>query len=263
MSVNKLPEIREIYIHIASGHKYRLLDIDSGNNAICIQIDENNNNIIPNYYKTLSIINFWEEFKELKSKKSEKKLPEIGVKYSWKHAPQRYFLVIGFFKDKIICIQDRFLDSSDDEALECAELMTLGGFKCVTNFKKWSESLINALYNTKTQAEPVVANKIEGAAHFVDANKKEIKLPWKDVGEEIDNQSIIFVNKAGYARIGEYWNDKIYFLEGDSGEVISHFIDKMYYGRKYCTLTDLINSIESMLSRQYELEERIKKLEGK
>ena len=69
---------------------------------------------------------------------------------------------------------------------------------------------------------------------------------WKDVSEEIDNQSIIFVNKAGYARLAEYWNDKVYFIEGDSGDVKEHCIDKNYYGKKYCTLTDFINSFEQM-----------------
>ena len=69
---------------------------------------------------------------------------------------------------------------------------------------------------------------------------------WKDVSEEIDNQSIIFVNKAGYARLAEYWNDKIYFIEGDSGDVKAHCIDKNYYGKKFCTLTDFVNSFEQM-----------------
>ena len=69
---------------------------------------------------------------------------------------------------------------------------------------------------------------------------------WKDVNEKIDNQSIIFVNKAGYARLAEYWNDKIYFIEGDSGDVRAHCIDKNYYGKKFCTLTDFINSFDQM-----------------
>jgi len=76
---------------------------------------------------------------------------------------------------------------------------------------------------------------------------KEVSI-WKDVSEEIDNQSIIFVNKAGYARLAEYWNDEIYFIEGDgdSGDVRVHCIDQNYYGKKYCTLTDFINSFEQM-----------------
>ena len=79
---------------------------------------------------------------------------------------------------------------------------------------------------------------------------------WKDVNEKIDNQSIIFVNKAGYARLGEYWNDAIYFIEGDSGDVIVHLIDKNYYGKKYCTLTDFVNSFEQMQKDIQELKRK-------
>lgn len=81
---------------------------------------------------------------------------------------------------------------------------------------------------------------------------------WKPVSEEVDNQSIIFINKAGYARLAEAWNDKFYFIEGDAGgrDVRSHMIDKTYYGKKFCTLTDFINDYEK-------LKERLKKLEEK
>lgn len=101
-------------------------------------------------------------------------LPKIGVKYSWKHAPQRYFLVIGFFKDKIICIQDRFLDSSDDEALECAELLTLRSFKAVTNFKKWSDYFSN-LYTSFHRKAKSLINSIESMLSRQDELEERIK----------------------------------------------------------------------------------------
>lgn len=285
------------------------------------------------------------------------KLPEIGVKYSWKHAPQRYFLVIGFFKDQIVCIQDRYLDNTtDDEALECAELMTLAGFKCVTSFKRWSEdnssqatsaentqidevekakeelncfmrandeisygvskesqklgkqyvdlfekaqNLLNALDNIKTQAEPV-DNKIdwseekeinykeinyEGEGYLFKIktgvpstqatsnfgkNKTETKLLWKNVSELPKEDCDLMFNwfgefkhySFGKFNLGEFYhvpqgeNQRLGLVEANLSEYVRKSL-------KYCTLTDLINSIESMLSRQYELEERIKKLEGK
>lgn len=328
------------------------------------------------------------------------KLPEIGVKYSWKHAPQRYSLVVGFLRDKIVCIQDRFLDNTtDDEAIECAELMTLAGFKCVTNFKIWSEdnynqpvsaknaqtnevekakeelrkrlkghdeflysmeenetsaskhkawlretryaaeNLLNALDNIKTQAEPVVDNKIEevykdgfeiriegdicvitndgkeyyrgtqrpcllggissnAIVAFINAktgrnlllrersyepvayqttHEKPVscsseptsKLPWKDVSElpEKLRANFIIRDKSGVCNL-HYCNHEhktfrlvgsnIVSQEGNATKGSYDFIAREDID-KLINFTDLINSIESMLSRQDELEKLIRK----
>ncbi len=92
------------------------------------------------------------------------------------------------------------------------------------------------------------------------AENKEESI-WKPISEEVDNQSIIFINKAGYARLAEAWNDKFYFIEGDAGgaNVRSHMIDKTYYGKKFCTLTDFINDYEKLKERVKELEKCLKK----
>ncbi len=143
-----------------------------------------------------------------------------------------------------------------------------------------SKKLLNALDNIKTQAKPVADNETEvnvsvdlgkeggdmtcevywkdredGIREIIDIKykepKKEAKLPWKDVSElprdhlrkhneELIGLKVVFGGKASFA---------------------TH-IDILKHG-KGITLTDLINSIESMLSRQDELEERVRKLEGK
>lgn len=80
------------------------------------------------------------------------KLPEIGKKYSWKFAPYRYHLVIGFFKNKIVAIQDQCLDDynhNDEKALECFELIEISGFNYLTNLVEYK--ITNKL--------PVVCNK--------------------------------------------------------------------------------------------------------
>lgn len=60
---------------------------------------------------------------------------EIGKKYSWKHAPERYSLVVGFFKDQIVIIKDIFID--EENAIEYFELSSISGFKCLTNFEQY------------------------------------------------------------------------------------------------------------------------------
>lgn len=60
---------------------------------------------------------------------------EIGKKYSWKHALERYSLVVGFFKDQVIIIKDIFID--EENAIEYFELSTISGFKCLTNFEEY------------------------------------------------------------------------------------------------------------------------------
>lgn len=95
---------------------------------------------------------------------------------------------------------------------------------------------------------------------FLSETEKE-KSIWKPVSEEVDNQSIIFINKAGYARLAEVWNDKFYFIEGDAGgaDVRSHMSDKTYYGKKFCTLTDFINDYEKLKERIKEIEKCLRK----
>jgi hypothetical protein len=113
-------------------------------------------------------------------------------------------------------------------------------FEAYLKLRTRSQNLVDAL-----GAEKTVMSKPEPKIDMKEEHVEPVSI-WKDVSEEIDNQSIIFVNKAGYARLAEYWNDKVYFIEGDSGDVKAHYIDKNYYGKKYCTLTDFINSFESM-----------------
>lgn len=67
------------------------------------------------------------------------KLPIVGKKYAWRHAPHRYHLVIGLFKNKIVAISDKYLDNNDEEALGCVELMTIEGFKCLTNLEEYRD----------------------------------------------------------------------------------------------------------------------------
>jgi hypothetical protein len=119
-----------------------------------------------------------------------------------------------------------------------------------------AQNLVTALEAEKDMSKP--EPEIDMKEECVEA--KEIDVPtksiWKDVKEVIDNQSIIYVNKAGFARLGEYWNDTMYFIEGDSGDVRAHAFDKGYYVKKFCTLTDFVNQVEDM-------EARLRKLEGK
>jgi len=114
-----------------------------------------------------------------------------------------------------------------------------------TLFKK-AQNLINALDNIKTQAESIVDNKMEG------------KLPWKDVSELPSGcEDVIVCDEIGVIGIGysSETENKIFLTRSDS--------DITQVVKKYIVLTDLINSIESILSRQHELEERIRKLEGR
>jgi hypothetical protein len=120
-----------------------------------------------------------------------------------------------------------------------------GSFKHIDNAEELSQSLMKE--NDRYFEQQTIKELL---------NKKE--SIWKPVSEKVDNQSIIFINKAGYARLAEAWNDKFYFIEGDAGgaDVRSHMIDKTYYGKKFCTLTDFINDYEK-------LKERVKKLNEK
>lgn len=120
-----------------------------------------------------------------------------------------------------------------------------GNFKHIDNAEELSQSLMKE--NDRYFEQQTIKELL---------NKKE--SIWKPVSEKVDNQSIIFINKAGYARLAEAWNDKFYFIEGDAGgaDVRSHMIDKTYYGKKFCTLTDFINDYEK-------LKERVKKLNEK
>jgi len=80
------------------------------------------------------------------------------------------------------------------------------------------------------------------------------KLPWKDVSELPKNKSNLFVlRKDGDIVPSRYDEQAILHFSGNCLEDIT----------SWCSLTDLINSIETMLSRQDELEERIRKLEGR
>lgn len=95
--------------------------------------------------------------------------------------------------------------------------------------------------------------------------KKETKLPWKDVSELPTDYAHCLV-KTNVAHKNQIAYGIFKFKEKEKGN--TGFIDLAYpqlggmnYFAKYCTLTDLINSIESMLSRQDELETRITKLE--
>jgi hypothetical protein len=82
--------------------------------------------------------------------------------------------------------------------------------------------------------------------------KKETKLPWKDVRDLPEQPcSVIIKNEVGACQRGDYISQR-FLTDG-----------KNFYCDKYLTTTNLINSIESMLSRQDELEARIKKLEWK
>lgn len=60
------------------------------------------------------------------------KLPVVGKRYSWKHNPERFSLVLGFLRDKIIVLSDRDIDEPEDEILEFAEIMTPEVFNCLT-----------------------------------------------------------------------------------------------------------------------------------
>jgi hypothetical protein len=89
-------------------------------------------------------------------------------------------------------------------------------------------------------------------------NKIKSKLSWKDVSElpKSHRQPQCFFKFADDDIIlGRIMNNECYSLGGD------HEFPKEIV-KEFRTLTDLINSIESMLSRQDEPEERIKKLEG-
>jgi hypothetical protein len=121
-----------------------------------------------------------------------------------------------------------------------------------------AQKLLNALDSTKTQAEPIVDNKIE------------TKLPWKDVSElpekEISAFDCLIKLHAGDIIRGKYFAGDFYTMIFHPDMSLHKIRESQVQRRaivKFCTLTDLINSIESMLSRQDEFEERIRKLEGK
>ena len=116
------------------------------------------------------------------------KLPVVGKRYRWKHAPDRYHLVVGFFRDKIVAIDDKYLGGDDEECLDCAELMTPRGFWCNC------EEIPEDKYETK----PV--EKVSGwdnascpAAHhpdtYEDHGKPEFECPFcGDSGKPVETK---------------------------------------------------------------------------
>lgn len=88
--------------------------------------------------------------------------------------------------------------------------------------------------------------------------KKETKLPWKDVSELPERE----ISETVFLR---YKNGDIFQALWD-GKGFKEPVDNIYCKttnlKEWTYLTDLINSIESILSRQDELEERVRKLEG-
>jgi len=76
------------------------------------------------------------ELLEKITKKENMIKPEIGKKYQWKHAPDRYSLVLGFYKDQVIEVWDCDIQ---ENILEGARLTPLSGFILSTNIKEIME----------------------------------------------------------------------------------------------------------------------------
>lgn len=84
--------------------------------------------------------------------------------------------------------------------------------------------------------------------------RKESKLVWKDASELPENHCVI---------LAKFCNDNLIICESYDGRIFLNGEEADEKAIVKCTtLTDLINSIESMLSKQDELEERIKRLEN-
>lgn len=179
------------------------------------------------------------------------KLPEVGKRYRHKELKANGFLT-GWFLNQVIPFGIFKFD--DGRELEIRGLALEDFFSI---FQELPEDNSN---------------------YFVDANKKETKLPWRDVGEltkaEQNRLEEILVKKEEeiphIERAHFDWNEQGWvFSEGmekftdESYEKTNKILLLNHNVKEYITLTDLINSIESMLSRQDELEARIDKLEGK
>lgn len=126
------------------------------------------------------------------------KLPVVGKKYRWKHAPHRYHLVIGFLGDKIVAINDRYLCEGDDEALDCAELMTFEGFRCLTNFEELPDS--NPQEESQDEIDKMYELEIEIIKLESDLNIKKGMLRVMERNEtrknEIENGGVSEVERA-------------------------------------------------------------------
>jgi len=176
---------------------------------------------------------FWDCFEELSEDNSKEK-PTVKENLTVDEVEKAKEELKNFLNRPIIYIDDMQLAAEEYNKLVIK-----------------AQNLLNALDNIKTEAKPVVDNKIES------------RLPWKDVSELPDKHSnviIQFKNDRDYEPakfITETDSTKSFFTTIDfRKEFIKDNIER------FISLKELINSIESMLSRQDELEERIKKLEG-
>lgn len=66
-------------------------------------------------------------------------LPIVGKKYSWKHAPQHFSLVVGFLNGKVIEVWDcNIVEGNDEETLGNCQLTDVEGFIFNTNLKEFT-----------------------------------------------------------------------------------------------------------------------------
>lgn len=118
-----------------------------------------------------------------------------------------------------------------------------------------AKNLLNAL---DSQKEPELRDKKSCLS------ERETKLPWKDVSELLEDEQFVFLkDEEDNYTFGHFDEDEQTFKEFTGDASFENPLPQCAKITKYCTFNEVINSIESMLSRQDELEARVRKLEGK
>lgn len=276
---NKLPVIANKYVNKITGTVYKAFKHKIKENHYFMESQSDSPDLV------VDLDNFWKEFEELQEDKAETRPKTqdhilVSVDFGKEGSDETIYTFVK--KSELSPEVKEAMEKLREEIkkrdwMPYESIRTKLSVEDYYRLKTSATNLLNALDKqfkvnetsesvdfkeeevNEIKAENGSFKHLDNAEEFSQDIMKESaeESIWKPVSEEVDNQSIIFINKAGYARLAEAWNDKIYFIEGDAGgtNVRSHMIDKTYYGKKFCTLTDFINDYEK-------LKERVRRLEN-